>query len=173
VKSLTEYLKSRWFCSLVNIGLWLLFYLIAMQFRGGTPDFTDAEGYSTPAQSPIPVSEMDNLFSERTIRHSTGANTLDPFYTAYFLPSRKPPPPMATTKKIELTYQGFYESDEAHRSVMVKFENSFIVSAIGQRVVSNLFVAGATMQTLTLTNPAAQTNVLTLNIKRELEVPLK
>ena len=35
------------------------------------------------------------------------------------------------------------------------------------------FAADATMQTLLLTNPAAGTNLLTLNAKKEVEVPIR
>ena len=38
---------------------------------------------------------------------------------------------------------------------------------------ANLFVADATMQNLTLTNSAAQTNILVLNTKKPLEVPIQ
>ena len=44
---------------------------------------------------------------------------------------------------------------------------------IGAKVVSNLFVAQATMQTLTLTNPAALTNILSVNTKKEIEIPIR
>ena len=48
----------------------------------------------------------------------------------------------------------------------------FIVAPIGGTVATKLFVADATMQTLTLTNHNAQTNVVPLNSKKEFEVPL-
>ncbi|NOS69076.1 MAG: hypothetical protein HOP33_04015 [Verrucomicrobia bacterium] len=42
----------------------------------------------------------------------------------------------------------------------------------GGRVTTNLFILDPGMQTLTLTNSAAQTNVIMLNTKKEVEVPL-
>ena len=44
---------------------------------------------------------------------------------------------------------------------------------VGGIVVTNLFVVEAAMQTLTLTNTAVQTNVLLLNTKQVVEVPIK
>jgi hypothetical protein len=44
---------------------------------------------------------------------------------------------------------------------------------VGGRIANDLFVADAAMQTLTLTNAAAQTNVLALNTKKTVEVPVK
>jgi hypothetical protein len=55
---------------------------------------------------------------------------------------------------------------------MIRLGDSFLITPVGGRVLSNLFVAEATLQTLTLTNPAAKTNILALNQKKEVEVPL-
>ena len=84
-----------------------------------------------------------------------------------------PAAPVPTTRKIEVTYQGFYESGDGPRQVIVKVGEAFIVAPIGARVATNLFVSTATMQTLTLTNLAAQTNILSLNTKKEIEVPIQ
>ena len=48
-----------------------------------------------------------------------------------------------------------------------------MVTPVGAKVVTNWFVAEATLQSLTLTNLTAQTNVLTLNAKKEIEVPIQ
>ena len=44
---------------------------------------------------------------------------------------------------------------------------------VGGRVVTNLFVVDATLRTLTLTNTIAQTNVIALNTKQVVEVPIQ
>ena len=56
---------------------------------------------------------------------------------------------------------------------MLRIGDTLIGIPVGGSVVSNLFVAEATFKTLTLTNHIAQTNVLTVNVKKEVEVPLK
>ena len=56
---------------------------------------------------------------------------------------------------------------------MIKIGDSFVITPLGGRVLSNLFAVDATMQTLLLTNPAAGTNLLTLNAKKEVEVPIR
>jgi hypothetical protein len=48
-----------------------------------------------------------------------------------------------------------------------------MVAPIGARIATNLFIADATMQALTLTNLAVQTNILPLNVKQELVVPIQ
>jgi hypothetical protein len=170
----TDKLKSRGFAGFVHACLWVLLYLVATGFRGKAPDYRDSEGFSTPAQSPAPVAKLEELFSSDVWPKLTpGTNTLDPFFTRHFIPNSPPAVPEATTRKIELTYQGYYQNEAGLPQTMVKFGSNFIVTAVGHRVVSNLFVAGASMQTLTLTNPAAQTNLLLVNVKKEIEVPLK
>jgi hypothetical protein len=72
-----------------------------------------------------------------------------------------------------MTYQGFYQSDGGLKQTLVKVGESFIVTPMGGKLLSNLFVAEATMQALILTNPIPRTNVLPLNAKREIEVPLQ
>ena len=47
------------------------------------------------------------------------------------------------------------------------------MAPIGARIATNLLIAEATMQAMTLTNLAAQTNILPLNVKKELEVPIQ
>jgi len=47
------------------------------------------------------------------------------------------------------------------------------VAQVGSNVTANLFVAAATMMSLTLTNPVAQTNLLPLNAKTPIKVPIQ
>jgi hypothetical protein len=170
----TDKLKSRSFAGFIHACLWVLLYLVVTGFRGRAPEYRDSEGFSTPAQSPAPVAKLDELFSpEAWSKIAPGSNTLDPFFTTHFIPNTPPVVAAPTTRKIELTYQGYYQNGDGLRQTMVKFGDAFIVTPIGHRVASNLFVADASMQTLTLTNPAAQTNVLPVNVKKEIEVPLK
>ncbi len=102
---------------------------------------------------------------------SIGTNTVDPFLPA--TSSRRPPPPPPTTRKIEVTYQGFYQTGDGPKQTIFKLGEAFLVAPIGARIATNLFIAEATMQALTLTNLAAQTNILPLNAKKELVVPIQ
>jgi hypothetical protein len=173
--AVTQLLRSRWLAACVHIALWLLLVLALANLRGKPPAFHERDAFSTPPQSPAPVSGLDSLFAAGIWPKSfADTNALNPFITTYFTPApAPPPPPPPTTRKIELTYLGFYRSGDSPTQVLVRFADSFIAAPIGARVVSNLFVAQATFQTLTLTNPAAQTNILTVNAKKEIEVPLK
>ena len=164
-------LRSRWFVTCVHAGLWLLLYLAIISLGGKAPDFRDADAVATPPQSPAPVAGLERLFSPGVWPKSLVAtNTLNPFFTPYFIPPAPPPPP--TTRKIEVTYQGFYQTSDVARRIVFKLGDVFKVAPIGATIATNLFIAEATMQALTLTNLAAQTNILPLNTKKELVVPI-
>jgi hypothetical protein len=164
-------LRNRWFTAGVHIGLWLLLYLAVVNLGGKVPDLRDAEGVTSPPRSPVPVAGLEHLFAPGIWPKSlTDTNRLNPFFTHYFIPQAPPPP---TTRKIEVTYQGFYQTGEGPKNTVFKLGDTFLVAPIGARIATNLFIADATMQTLTLTNLAAQTNTLPLNVKQEIVVPIQ
>lgn len=126
---------------------------------------------AAPAESPAPVAGLVNLFSPEAWRSSlSNTNLLNPFSTHHFMPPVRPP---ATTRKIQVTYQGFYETSGGPRQTIFKLGEEFMVAPIGARIATNLFIAEATMQAMTLTNLTAQTNILPLNTKKELVVPIQ
>jgi hypothetical protein len=167
-------LRSRGFVACIHAGLWLLLYLSVTGLRGKAPELREEDPASSiPAQSPAPVAKLDALFSPSVWPKSPGdTNLSNPFFTRYFIPPATPAAPVPTTRKIEVTYQGFYETADGPRQVIVKVGEAFIVAPIGAKVATNLFVSAATMQMLTLTNLAAQTNIVSLNAKKEIEVPI-
>jgi hypothetical protein len=170
MRSVLQTLKSRWFAAVVHAGLWLLLYLAVTGFRGKSPDYHVADAVSTQPQSLAPVGKLVNLFSPgiwpKPFAHT---NSLNPFFTRHFIP---PPAPAPTTRKIELTYQGYYQTSEGAKQAIVKLADAFFVTPIGAKVTANLYAVEATLQSLTLTNSSAQTNLLLLNVKKEIEVPI-
>jgi hypothetical protein len=49
----------------------------------------------------------------------------------------------------------------------------FVAAVAGAPITTNLFVADASMQNLLLTNLNGQTNLILLNSKQQIEVPIK
>jgi hypothetical protein len=74
---------------------------------------------------------------------------------------------------VEITYLGYYETGNARRRVFLKMDEALQVCSLGDQIATNLFVSEAALQRLTLTNSAGQTNVLTLNAKKVVEVPIR
>jgi hypothetical protein len=164
-------LRSRWFAGCVHASLWFLLYLGVTHLGGRAPEVRDAAAVSVPLQEPAPVGGLERLFSPDAWPKSlVDTNRLNPFFTRYFIPPAPPPP---TTRKIEVTYQGFYQTGDGPKNTMFKLGEAYQVAPIGARIATNLFIADATMQALTLTNLAAQTNILPLSTKKELEVPIQ
>jgi len=171
---LSQTLRSGWFAMSIHACFWVLLYLAVTSLGGRTPDFRIGTSYSPLPQSPAPVAKLAGLFSATQLpRLATETNSLDPFFTSYFVPPPSPTAPEPTTRKIEVTYQGFYQTGDGPKHAVVKVADAFVDASIGWPIATNVFVADATLQTLVLTNRTAQTNLLPLNIKKEIEVQLK
>ncbi len=169
--ALTRILRSRWLAGCVHACLWLLLYLAVTNLGGRSFPFHDTDYAANRPQSPVPVTALDRLFSPNVWPKSLGAtNLLNPFYTRYFIPPQPSPP---TTRTIEVTYQGFYQTSDGPKHAIYKLGDAFVAAPVGAKVATSLFVADATMQALTLTNLAAQTNIVPLNVKKEIVVPIQ
>jgi hypothetical protein len=164
-------LRNRWFTAFIHVVMWLLLYLAVVNLGGKALELRDAEGVIGPPHSSVPVAGLERLFSAGIWPKALNdTNRLNPFFTRYFIPPAPPPP---TTRKIEVTYQGFYQTGEGPKQTIYKLGDAFMVAPIGARVATNLVIADATMQALILTNLTAQTNILPLNVKQELIVPIQ
>jgi hypothetical protein len=171
---LMQLLRSRGLALSLHVSLWLLLYLALTRFGGRAPDFRELESTSTASQSPAPVARLEKLLAPGVWPKSViDTNYISPFFTRYFIPPATPAAPPPTTRKIELTYQGFFQTANGPKQAIVKLGDTFLVGGIGTKLTADLFAAEATMQTLILTNPAAQTNLLLLNTKKEIEVPIQ
>ena len=164
-------LRNRWFVFGVHGGLWFLLYLAVVNLGGKTPSYGEANGIGGAAQSPAPVASLERLYQPGAWpKPVSQTNLLNPFFTRYFVP---PTPPAPTTRKIEVTYQGFYQANTGPKRTIFKLDAAFVVAPIGAQIATNLYIADATMQAMTLTNLAAQTNIVPLNVKKELIVPIQ
>jgi hypothetical protein len=170
-----QLLRSRWFVTCAHVGLWLLLYLaLKGGMNGKSPELREADGTLPRPGSPAPVTRLNRLFGAVEWPDlSPATNAMNAFFTRHFIPPPAPPPPAPTTRMIELTYLGFYETDGAAKTVIVKLADAFLITPLGAKLTANLFASHASMQNLTLTNSAAQTNILVLNTKKQLEVPIQ
>jgi len=171
---LKESLRSCSFSACLHAGLWLLLLLALIGLGGRAPHFREAEADPSSVNTPVPVAKLEKLFTPTNWpKLVVDASGLSPFVTTYFIPTAPPPPPPPTTRKVDLTYQGFYRTTGGPTYTLMRLGDALVGIPIGGMVTTNLFVIEADTQTATLTNSAAQTNVLKLNTKQTLEVPLK
>ncbi|HEV2209152.1 MAG TPA: hypothetical protein VG167_10285 [Verrucomicrobiae bacterium] len=171
---LMQTLRSRWFVTCVHVALWLVLYLAVVHADGHAPHFGEAPAGTVSTVNAIPVAKLDALLSPTQWTSLSDQNTPNPFFTRHFVPPPSPaPPPPATTRKIEVTYEGYFQTEDGPKRALVKLGDEFVSAKVGGLLTTDLFIAEATMQTLTLTNHAARTNLLLLNTTNQLEVPLK
>jgi len=165
-------LQNRSFVILVHCGLWLLFYLALMGLGGRTPRFRGIPSPSASPRSLLPAARLQRLFAaDAWPKFPAATNSPNPFFTQYFNPVKTPSTP-PTTRDIELTYLGFYQAADGPKQTMVKLGDAILVAQVGSNLTANLFAADASIISLTLTNPAAQTNLLPLNAKTQMKVPI-
>jgi hypothetical protein len=117
------------------------------------------------------VAGIDALFAATVpAQLAPPPKTLNPFYTTYYQPPPSKPP---TTRKVGLTYQGFFETTGGQKQAFLKVDDQLFVGPVGAKVVADLVVNNIALRTMTLTNSAAKTNVLEFNARQELEVPVQ
>ena len=167
---LTPALRSRWFAALVHAGLWGLLALTLAALGGRAPRFGEATTHAPPLPDPIPTARIQKLFGAAAPSLSLAATNLaNPFFTRHFQPPVVLPP---TTRKVELTYHGFFNAADGPKTALVKVDEALTPVVAGGKAVANLFVADVSWQLLILTNAAGQTNLLPLSAKKLVEVPI-
>jgi len=173
--ALIQMLRSRWFSFCLHACLWVLLYLSLKNLGGRAPDLHEAVTVPTIPQTFVPVTKIEPLFlSAEWPKPAAQTNTSGLFFTRHFVPPPTPaPPPPPTTRKIEVIYQGYFQAPDAPKCAVLKIADAVVVARVGILVETNLFLADANMQTVTLTNTAAQVHVVPLNTKKEIEIPIR
>ena len=162
--------RDYWLAVLLLGGLAALLAFATMNLGGSLPDLPKPNQRPASGRPSIPVGSIDALFATSTLAQLAPAKTPNPFYTTYYQPPTPKPP---TTRRVALTYQGFVETAEGQKRAFLKVDEKLFVGPAGSKVVADLVVMSIAMRTLTLTNSAAQTNVLEFNARKELEVPVQ
>ena len=172
--------NSKWFPVVVLLGALALFALAVLELGGELPGHIDSRRQPNLPDATILVGKIDNLFSSAVVNAMRPpSNGVNPFYTTYFQPPPPQPKPVAptppppTTKKIQLTFQGVYETAAGEKKAFVKVGDGLFVGSVGSNVVADLVVGEISLRSLLLKNAAAQTNLLQFNVPKEIEVPIK
>ncbi|MCX8091145.1 MAG: hypothetical protein N3I86_09495 [Verrucomicrobiae bacterium] len=171
-----DVLRSRWFAATVHVAAWLLLLFILLHAGGRHPLYREARYDPTAVSSLVPVARLEGLLAAPNVAgtNSTSAPAArSVFDTTYFIPQTAPPPPPPTTRKVELTYLGFFRTGEQTPRALIRFGDALASVPVGAPVVTNWHIAAVTTTSLTLTNSGAQTNLCALNAKLVLEIPLQ
>lgn len=169
---LNIFLRSRWFSAVVHAGLWLMLLLIITGMGKRTDIYRESRSTLEQITPPVPAVKLEELFSPGVWpKQVVNSNQLSAFATTnFFAPPPTPPPPPARPV-MELTYQGYFQTAGSPKRVLIRLGDSLRSVPVGGMVTSNFFVAEATGMILTLTNSTAQTNLLSLNKKKIMELP--
>ena len=170
--------NSRWFSATVLIGTLVLLTLAAFDLGGDLQNHAELKRRANPPDATVLVGKIEALFSPATlVALRPATNGVNAFYTTHFQPPPTPPkpadptPPPPAPKKIQLTYQGVYQTAAGEKKAFVKVGDGLFVGPVGAKVAADLVVADITVRTLVLKNAAAQTNILEFNVKKDVEVP--
>ncbi len=174
-QKLLQVLRGRWTVLCLHAGFWLLLYLALAHLGGSTPGFREGPAQAAASPPLVPVAKLEPLFAPDQIRRAicNPTNTPNPFFTTYFVPPAPAPPPPPTTRKIEVTYQGFYQTADGPKHAVLNVAGGLMIARVGALVATNVYVADASLLSVILTNTTAQTNILSLNTKKEIEVPVR
>ncbi len=174
-EKLLQLLRSRWAVFCLHAVFWLLLYLALAHLGGSTPAFREGTTQASASPPLVPIAKLEPLFARDQIRQAicNPTNTPNPFFTTYFVPPAPAPPPSPTTRKIEVTYQGFYQTADGPKHAVLNVAGGLMIARVGALVATNVYVADASLLSVILTNTTAQTNVLSLNTKKEIEVPVR
>jgi hypothetical protein len=177
---------KRWFALLMLGASALLLILIALQLGRKFPNLASINDVSAANRTRVPVERIEQLSSKTPflgIRPFVGTN--HPFYTLYFRPPPpKPPaetaanatppqPPPPPTKKVNMLYQGVYETAAGEKRAFIKVDEQQAIVNLGAVAVADLKVATIELRKLVLTNATGRTNILDFNHASQLEVPAK
>lgn len=172
--------NSKWFSIVLLLGTLVLFALTVFELGGQMPNRVALQQRHSPPDATILVGKIEALFSPATVAAMRPpTNGVNPFYTTYFQPPPQPPKPVPpivpppTTKKVQLIYQGVYQSAAGEKKAFIKVGDELFVGPVGSNVVADLVVADIALRTLILKNAASQTNLLQFNVPKEIEVPIK
>lgn len=164
--------RDRWLAIALMGGLAGLLLVVVRNFGLGLPPFPENSRSDEPPISIPAAARLSELFDIATVPAlTTSAREASPFYTTHFQPPPQPKPP--TTRQIPMTYLGHIQGADGQRRAFVRVDNQTFIREVSQPVVDDLMVAEIALQTLTLTNSAAQTNVLQFQTEQRVEVPIK
>lgn len=119
---------------------------------------------------------MPELFAPTSFANLTLVTNLPPpFATTFFQPAPRQAvvPAANTTRKVTLTYNGFFETGTGEKRAYVQVGDSLKVLPPGASVVSDLIISNIQRGELTLTRAATQAVVISFRASKEVEVSTK
>jgi hypothetical protein len=148
----------------------LILVLLVKDFKDALPGLPRFEP-STAATFPGPTnSRLPELFAPATLAATFQATNLPPpFFTTFFQPP--PPPPKRLTRKVNLTYNGFFETAGGQKRAYITVGEKLELLSLGVPVVADVMISNIVRTELTLYQAGTQAVVIPFRSSKEVEVP--
>lgn len=130
-----------------------------------------------PREAPSTAADQTRQFFDwpSAVQWMPLTNAGNPFFTLAIQPPPppKPPPPPPTTRKVEVTYRGFFETSVGVRRAVVQVADQQVLAGRGDKVVGDYLAGEIELRHLTLTNAAGQSVRFEFAKAQPIEVPAK
>ncbi len=164
--------RTGWGGSLLLAGIILILALAIPYLRGSVPQLANASRRPVVPAVELPLTNAEALLAWSGAALAT--NLPNPVYTTYFQPPAPPPAPKpATTRKVDLLFQGSFEVADSSARAFVKSGDNLVIGPAGTRVVADWTIAEVSKMGIILTNNAGQSNRLEFNKPAQVEVPVQ
>lgn len=166
----------NWSLAPVAVALLVLLSLALLRLRPGSLGDPDLVGLPLPPVPHPAAAQTRELFSWATaVSRRPLTNAGNPFFTLAIRPTPppQPPPPPPATKKVDLTYRGFFETSAGVRKALVQVADKQVLAGVGEPVVSEYTVLSIGLGQLALTNKSGAAVQLPFRTNQSLEIPAK
>lgn len=156
-----------------SVGLLLLLGLVlalAIADLGGQiPQLANYDPRTGPDAHLKPVDQLTNLFNITNWSALTRLTNANPFFTtdAQTTPAEKTEP----AKKIELAFQGVYQTANGQRLAFLKIGDTLATLPAGTTLEGNLVLSEVGFDAIVVTDPAGQSHQVKFNTKKTFEIP--
>lgn len=162
--------RDCWIAIALLAGLLGLVALVLRDYGVRLPEFPTTSTRSIPMLQPLSTNEFARLFpTEPATITRQDPKLSSPFFTAHFQPPQPKPP---TTRKVNMTYLGLTESADGRRRAFLRIDQEIRITSVGESIIADLAVADMDLRSLSLTNSAAETNLLQFKVSKAVEVPI-
>ncbi|MBP7828069.1 MAG: hypothetical protein KA236_16155 [Verrucomicrobia bacterium] len=150
----------------------LVLILLARDLGGAMPILPRFTAVPAPAGAGPTNPRLKEMFAPATLTQLAPATNLPaPFATTFFQPP--PPPPAKKTRKVKLTYHGFFETAAGEKRAFVNVGGATTLLSLGAPVVSDLMISNIQRLELTLRRAVTQEVVIPFRGSTEVEVPIE
>ena len=147
----------------------LILILLLQDLNDALPDRPRFEPAAAPAVLGPTNGRLPELFSPAALTDvARVTNAPLPFVTTFFQPP--PPPPAKKTRKVNLTYNGFFQTAGGEKRAYLMIDDKLAMLPPGASVVADVVISNILRTELTLLQ-ATQAVVIPFRGSKEVEVP--